>query len=362
MQLQPELSTRGRTESAAFRRGRIVASTLRGAWRPSPGAFSGSGAELSEVAPLLIRGGAGALAWCRIRDTPLRYTTSGAQLHNRYRLQAVRGALHASVIAGAIRCLCEAGIVSILGKGWAAALTYPDHALRPEGDIDLYVREDEYAAALKVLSTPHGGRFPVDLHRGLADVGGPWTEAQERSRLVRTGDTKVRIFGEEDHLRLLILHLLRHGAWRPLWLCDVASALEQRRPVFDWDYLLRGDRRTADWIACTIALAGHLLGASAAGAPDRIESRPVPPWLIRSVVRQWGALSFVPHGCRVSVRTVLRRSPWRLVDALLMRWPNGVEATMGVRGSLNNWPRLPFQVAECFRRSAAHLADLRAAT
>jgi hypothetical protein len=35
-----------------------------------------------------------------------------------------------------------------------------------------------------------------------------------------------------------------------------------------------------------------------------------------------------------------------------MRWPNGIEATVGLRGPFNGLPRLPFQVAECVTRTA----------
>jgi hypothetical protein len=50
---------------------------------------------------------------------------------------------------------------------------------------------------------------------------------------VELNGAKIRILGAEDHLRLLCLHLLKHGAWRPLWLCDVAAALESRPSSFD---------------------------------------------------------------------------------------------------------------------------------
>ena len=46
----------------------------------------------------------------------------------------------------------------------------------------------------------------------------------------------------EDQLRQLCLHLLRHGACRPLWLCDVAVMLESLPGDFDWDRCLGGDR------------------------------------------------------------------------------------------------------------------------
>jgi hypothetical protein len=340
--------------------GSLVSAALWGAWRAAAAPFAGSEDDLVEATPLLIHGGAAGLAWWRIRDTPLSDTTCGRALRDRYRRQAVRASIHASAVAGAVGTLREAGVDPILGKGWAAALNYPHPGFRPDGDIDLYVHEDQHGLAREALATAEGSPFPVDLHRGFADGGRPWREAQKRSRLVRVCDTEVRIFGEEEHLRLLIAHLLRHGAWRPLWLCDVASALEHRAPEFDWDRVLHGDRRAADWIACTTALAHRLLGVDMTGVPARVAEQHVPRWLITSVLRQWGTPSFVPQGRRVPMRTVLRHDPWNTVDAVLMRWPNAVEATVGVGGSPHDGPRLPFQLAECLRRGAAHLAGMAA--
>jgi hypothetical protein len=74
-----------------------------------------------------------------------------------------------------------------------------------------------------------------------------WDELFARSQLVPLGDSQIRILGDEDHLRIICLHLLRSGAWRPLWLCDVAVALETLSPDFDWDICLGRDPRQADW-------------------------------------------------------------------------------------------------------------------
>ncbi len=49
-----------------------------------------------------------------------------------------------------------------------------------------------------------------------------------RSQLVNLDGVDVRVPGLEDHLGILCLHLLHHGAFRPLWLCDIAAALETR--------------------------------------------------------------------------------------------------------------------------------------
>ena len=52
------------------------------------------------------------------------------------------------------------------------------------------------------------------------------------------------------------------------------------------------------------------------------------------------------------------KSPTGILQALLLRWPNGIEATVRVGGPFNEMPRLPFQVGECVARSARFIATL----
>ena len=83
----------------------------------------------------------------------------------------------------------------------------------------------------------------------------------ERSAVARTvpplalaalGDVPVRVLGPEDQLRLLCLHLARHGISRPLWLCDIGACLESSPPDFDWDCCLRGSKTLSDWTTCVL--------------------------------------------------------------------------------------------------------------
>jgi hypothetical protein len=171
---------------------------------------------------------------------------------------------------------------------------------------------------------------------------------------------QVRILCDEDHLRLLSFHLLRSGVRRPPWLCDVALLLESRAKDFDWELCLGqtakrdGDWRNLNWLATTVGLAHHLLGAD----PDAIENTPLadhvnnlPRWLVPAVLRQWG-------GRRLQSRTRVRSAGrltldvglWTSLVDLYARWDNPVRATAAVGGQFNNWPRLPYRVAElCLR-------------
>src|SRR5207244_784232 len=100
-------------------------------------------------------------------------------------------------------------------------------------------------------------------------------------------DAVVRVLSPEDELRMLCLHMLRHSCWRPIWLCDVAAAIEGRSHDFDWDLCLAGTRRDANWVSCSIGLARQLLACRADDAPVRVFN--MPRWLEPAVLKQWGS-------------------------------------------------------------------------
>jgi hypothetical protein len=195
----------------------------------------------------------------------------------------------------------------------------------------------------------------VDLHRGLSRPreGQAFSllddrrleELYERSQLVPLGGVPVRVLGPEDHLRLLCLHMLSHGACRPLWLCDVGAALEARPPEFHWDWFLRGDRRRTGWVIGALGLAHQLLGARLDDTPVADRARRLPRWLVPTVLRQWST----PFRPRVPLASQLR-FPSGAWQEIRHHWPNGIEATVGVRGPLNDWPRLPFQLGSVAMR------------
>jgi hypothetical protein len=223
--------------------------------------------------------------------------------------------------------------------------------LRPYGDIDLYVRREQHATFVAALKKPEARGWNIDLHRGAAELDDrDFDELYARSHAIRLGELEVTTFGPEDHLRLLCLHFLREGALRPLWLCDIAVALNSLPPGFDWEYFLGGSERRADWAACAIGLAHHLLGVETDGLPVARRAERLPRWLIPSVLQQWGS-GKVTKGRRTPMSAHLRRR-MGMLSSLRERWPNAVEATIGVRGPFNNWPRLPFQLGDCALRTA----------
>ncbi len=333
------------------RRGKLVASILAGAWHASPPPPSFSPDALGTVTPLLLRTGAASLGWWRVRSSELRTSPAAHELRQAFRMYTLQAGRKEREIVQAIMLLRSAGVEPLLVKGWAVARLYPERGLRPYGDIDLCVRPEEYALAVDALAGPAAEGVIVDLHEGLRQLHRPSVgDVYERSQLVPLGDVDVRILGPEDHLRYMCIHMLQHGAYRALWLCDLAVVLESLPEDFDWEYLLRGNRRPAEWVACAVRLAHQLLGARLEGTPMAESVRPLPGWLLPSVLSQWSLEEHYMDS--VPSMAYSFRHPAHLRRALRLRWPNPIQATVRVGGPFNELPRFPFQLLECVLRTA----------
>ena len=345
------------SESKASR-GKLVANLLAGAWRIPPPAPSVSARELEEAATLLLRSGAGGLTWCKIRHSDLRSSPVASQFQQVYRLQTLQAELRQRSLKRIVPLLRSYGVEPLLVKGWAIARLYPEPGFRPYCDLDICVSPDAYEAAKEVLASPEGEGCDVDLHLGFDKFNDRQTEnVLERSELVKLDDVEVRVLEAEDHLRFLCMHLLRHGAVRPLWLCDIGVLLESRKKDFDWDRCLSGSRREVDWVACAIGLASELVEVDVDEMPVARRARNLPTWLVPAVLRDWGVPRWSPRQVEVLLRqpaNLLRELPLEL----RRHWPNPIEATMSLRGPFNNLPRLPFQVGHVVSRTTALLSQL----
>jgi putative nucleotidyltransferase-like protein len=234
----------------------------------------------------------------------------------------------------------------ILFKGWAAARLYPEEGLRPYADIDLCVRPEQEAQARKAHAAVTED-CSVDVHFGLTQLDDrPLGDLFDRSEEAVVDDTRVRVLGAEDHLRMLALHALRHGAWRPVWLTDVAAAVEGRPRRFDWDRFQAGSVRRAEWAATVLHLAHSLLGADMGGVPASIAGRRAPAWAADAILDAWGSGGKgIPQGARVPMRHL--RDPFAILSGLWARWPGPLEATVGTGAAMNRFPRWPLQLAAC---------------
>lgn len=333
--------------------GRLVAVALGRAWRERPdGDLVTRRAAAAAAAPLLLRSGTAPLAWHALGAAA---GPGLEEVHAASRLEALRTRLRLRSVGRVVSRLREAGVEPIVGKGWAIAREYPSPALRPFGDVDVYVSRRD---AQRIRARGGDPEIPgADIHLGLSLLGDrDESEILRRTLGATLGRASVRVFGPEDHLRLLALHFLAHGAWRPLWLCDVALALERRPPGFDWGWFLSGEGWRTGAASLALAAAHELLGASFEGVPDAARRRP-PRWLLASILRQWGRPGFVAQGQRRPFGET--RGLRDRVGALRERWPDAVEATYGVGGSFHLGPRWVYQVAESVRRASRYARSRR---
>ncbi len=332
---------------------------LAGAWRRHP--FPPppiSENELDEITPLLQAGASAGLGWWRLRETKLADTASGEVLRQALRLHSVQATLHEEKIKKVFRLLREASIEAVLAKGWVAASLYPALPLRPYHDIDICVPPSDYQSASEILSSPAASDCWVDLHEQFSELRDrSVAELFARSRLVTLGEAEIRVMSAEDHLALLAIHFLKHGAWRAIWLCDIGAAVECLPAEFNWDVCLGRNRTRASWIVCAIGLANRLLGAKIDGLPVAHKAMKLPDWLIESVLAQWAnpfSVEQAPYSHPIPFAHYMRR-PRGVLTGLSKRWPNPIKATVSVNGRFNALPRIPYQLGNCLQRTAKFL-------
>ena len=329
--------------------GELSARVLAGSWRQEPPVLEITAAELATVTPALLQTGAGALGWRRLHASHPNTSAAASELLQAYRIHAVQAALHELQIKEAIQLLRSNGVEPILVKGWSIARSYVDPALRPYGDIDLCVNPDQYFIAKQLADDLSTREIRVDLHKGFIRFGNQlWNELYIRSRCLEIEGVGVRTLGPEDHLRLLCFHFMREGAWRPLWLCDVAVSIETRPPDFNWDLCFGANETSKNYVALTLMLAVHLLQANLDGVPVTALTKQMPAWLLPAVLKQWRVRSMY-HRHRTPLTSAWRR-PMTTLRSLRNHWPNAIEATMSLNAAFDETPRWPLQVGSCFRR------------
>jgi hypothetical protein len=355
--------------------GLLVARVLEGAWRREPPSLDLSPDELGRTASLLVGCGAGALAWNRVSRVPsLRDSPEAAILQDAYRTLVVEEMKYAASLDFLGQLFAEAGLAPLFFKGSVVGRHYCEPHLRPCGDIDICAPPGRYAEIRDLLrrhSTPlnsspgvglsqETGQFrvncgpgkrscAVDLHSSLERFELLSLEAVfARSEVIKFGQTSIRVLAAEDHLRLVAIHALSHGAWRPVWLCDIAAMVEDLPRGFDWDRCMGNEPRVARWISSVIELAHRLLGASAERVPSSSRVQRLPKWFTRTVLNEWQTP--VAERYRGVSFAFARAHPQRLVNPrklaveLRTRWPNGIQATIETDGPFNETARLPYQV------------------
>lgn len=346
------------TSDRAAHPGRLVADLLTGAWRAEVNQSTISSEEVAAIAPLLLGSGAGPLAYRRARG------------HDEFKQAFLLSKLHSMIreeqTLATFQFLSSCRIAPFIIKGWVAARQYPDSGYRPYGDVDVCLSPEDYEKALAAVwdAPPESGA--IDLHRpasrraahgrSLLKVGDDfmeladrdWDDVVARSITIPAAGGEIRVLCPEDHLRVLALHYLKHGGFRPLWLCDIAAAVESRSPDFDWDRALGGDPWRARCVQATLLLAHELLGMKLDGVPSN-ELSQTPRWLVPAVLREWEQPWRWPAG-RPTIGGTLLDRPATLFREAARRWPGALESTINLCGPMNDLPRLPLQLAQLVRR------------
>jgi len=340
-----------RTCALSRSKGEMIAIALRGAWRDVPPPLDLHQSELQTIARALLRSGSAALVWWKASQTHPDLAATLDEFHTAYKYQTLRAVIHELELKEVLTTLGAAGVEAMLVKGWAIARRYPRPALRPYGDMDLCVRADQFDTAQRVLQESERRKFPIDLHCGFESLDYESADTLfDRAMTVPADGMTVLMPSEEDHLRMLCLHLLRHGAWRPIWLCDVALAIETRSADFNWERFYGRDSTRREWLGCVVRLAGELLGGRCDEASIGTNKRPAPRWLTRTIERRWSRWFNADYRDR-AFRSVLsnRFEPARALEDLYFRF-DPLRATVELSGSFNRMPRLPYQLAAVVRR------------
>lgn len=339
-----------------------IARVLAGSWREDPARGLGPAhdddlrvADLDRAAKALLASGAGGLAWWKVQTDPaLAASDAGRRFAEAFRLQRLGAGVHEGELRAVLPALDEANVPYVLIKGWEAARLYPQRGMRPYGDIDLCVLRADNDRALDALAGIDAGA-QVDLTHDIEVA-----DDTEFARLVAAarsaplGELQVRVPSPEDHLRVLALHLLKHGAWRPLWLCDVAAAVEGRPATFDWKRCLGTDAREADQVLATVALAHVVLGADVRGTPALERVDRLPAWFLRAVWRAWSAPWPMARGPLPTALPSVRQ-PLQVFRRLGSRWPDPITASIQVAAPFDDRSRLSVQLRYQWRRTRRYL-------
>jgi hypothetical protein len=333
--------------------GAAVADLLSGSWRVTPAPYTGASTALEPINERLQATGAGGLAWKRIEGSSLADTPEGRSLRDAFRLQVLDARLREESLHAALDLVEGAGVQPVLAKGWAMARAYPHAGLRPYGDFDLFVAPSDLDAAQAAIATCRDRSLRVDLHAGVPRYGGTWADVQARARPVPLGSRTLRIFGPEDHLGLLSSHLLFHGAWRPLWLVDIALLVETLPDDFDWGYVMALPRRQVEELRVAVRLAHEVLGAEIADTPWSGARDRLPAWLPAATMAAWSA----GHYSTTTALALTEARGGSVLRSLRLRWPNPIEVTHRWGASYGAMPRLPLQLWDVAVRGARGLLD-----
>jgi hypothetical protein len=308
--------------------------------------------QLEQAAALALRTGAAALARRRLGAAPAAGPDVSHALDEAYRSQQVYSMVCEHTLSLASKSLAEYGVEAVLVKGWGVARDYPEPALRPYGDLDLLVLPealDEARRALDSAGLPPEVAIELHTEWNLPFDREP-RQVLKSALSASCRGVPVRVPAPEVQLRLLCLHLLNHGAWRPLWLCDVAMLIEKNGSRLNWQEVLAGRPLYSDWVRATVRLAGEVLGADLAPCPPEVRQGKLPSWLVPAVHAAWSRGSGSSLQAPLDLRGALVRGESSLPRLVSSHLRNPIEASVELEAPFDSRPRLPLQVLAALRR------------
>ncbi len=224
------------------------------------------------------------------------------------------------------------------------ARLYPHPGLRPYGDFGVCVPTGRYDETLATCQ--QHSLSDVDIHERFRELDDSYDDLLRKSMEVPIGKSSIRVLSPEDHFRLLAIHALFHGVWKPVWLCDIALLMESSGATIDWGNCLSGNPKRAEWVVAAIALANRLLDARLPEALSALDNRRFPPWLFKGLLEQWASTDSYMTGPNAA--SLLREG--RLIELARGRWPNPIQATIEMGVKINRTPRIAIQMADVVKR------------
>ena len=331
--------------------GALIALALAGAWRTTPPPVELTAEQLAGISTLLLGSRAGALAWWKAQNSGLGDDPTGEKLRGAYHVYAVESTVHQQTLRKIFTLLSGENIHPILYKGWAAAQYYPQPALRPYLDFDLIVPHHQEKRVTEIMNKAEIRNFDLEHYELNRFDSRSYEDLFDRSCLIKLNEIEIRVPCPEDHLRLLCIHLLKHGGSGPLWLSDVGAVVEARAVDFDWDRFLGANKRQANWVAYTLGLANRILGAKIDDTPVYSIAQKLPAWMERSIISDWSTPRRILH-IHDKLMTESMGKTSEFISALRSRWPNPIEATVIYNGSFNRASAIGCQVRYYARQAA----------